>query len=193
MLGSRKTALWLATWGTLAASATAAFADGTSVARPSYAPPAFSWTGIYIGGNVGYTWAQSEHCDSVDVHCTGGAPNFPEADPRGAFGGLTAGYNYQTGSIVLGIEGDYSFTRLKDTTPGTASFDCVGGCTTELGNFGTIRARVGYAYWTSLTYITAGLAFTEWKGKIGSPVVLQAGSSTYIPHLAHAELERVRF
>ena len=178
MVGSSKTALWSATLGALATSATAAFADGMYGARPSYAPPAFSWTGLYIGGNVGYAWAQSEHCHGVDVPCTGGAPNFPEADPRGAFGGLTAGYNYQTGRFVLGIEGDYNFTHLKDTTPSTATFGCAGGCTTELGNFGTVRARLGYAYWTTLAYFTAGLAFTEWTGKIGSPVVLQAGSST---------------
>src|SRR6516162_617633 len=172
MLGSRKTALRLATLGTLAASATAACADGMYGARPSYAPPAFSWTGLYIGGNVGYAWAQSEHCEGANVPCTGGAPNFPEADARGGFGGLTAGYNYQTGRFVLGIEGDYNFTHLKDTTPSTATFGCAGGCTTELGNFGTVRARLGYAYWTTLAYFTAGLAFTEWTGKIGSPVVL---------------------
>jgi len=178
MLGSRKTALWPATLGALAASATAAFADGMYAARPSYAPLAFSWAGLYIGGNVAYAWAQSEHCEGANVPCSGGAPNFPEADPRGGFGGLTAGYNYQTGRFVLGIEGDYNFTNLKDTTPSTATFGCAGGCTTELGNFGTVRGRLGYAYWTTLTYFTVGLAFTEWRGKIGSPVVLQASSST---------------
>jgi outer membrane immunogenic protein len=178
MVGRRKTALWLATLVILTASATAAFPDGMYKARPSYAPPAFSWTGLYIGGNVGYAWAQSAHCDGEDVQCTGGAPNFPEADPRGAFGGLTAGYNYQTDSIVLGIEGDYNFAHLNATSPSTATFACAGGCTTELENFGTIRARLGYAYWTTLTYFTAGLAITEWRGKFGSPVVFQAGSST---------------
>ena len=127
---------------------------------------------------MGYAWAQSEHCDGEDVHCSGGAPTFPEADPHGGFGGLTAGYNYQTHNVVIGFEGDYNFAHVKDTAPSTATFGCAGGCTTELGNFGTVRARLGYAYWTTLTYLTAGVAFTEWKGKIGSPIVLQAGSST---------------
>ena len=73
MVGSRKTALWSATLGALATSATAAFGDGMYGGHPSYAPPAFSWTGLYIGGNVGYAWAQSEHCEGANVPCSGGA------------------------------------------------------------------------------------------------------------------------
>jgi outer membrane immunogenic protein len=176
MLPIRKIAFWLVTLGALGAGATSAFADGYRGPARRYAPPPFSWTGFYMGGTVGYAWANSEHCDRAD--CSGGAPTFPEPDPRGAFVGLTAGYNYQVSSnIVIGIEGDYNFAHLKATVPSTATFGCAGGCTTELGNFGTIRGRVGYAYGTSLAYFTAGVAFTEWKGKIGIPT-LQSGSST---------------
>src|SRR5262249_48124738 len=32
---------------------------------PVYAPPAFSWTGCYIGGNIGAAWAHSEWQDSL--------------------------------------------------------------------------------------------------------------------------------
>jgi outer membrane immunogenic protein len=91
---------------------------------------------------------------------------------------LTAGYNYQLGSIVVGIEGDYNFLHMNDTVPSTNTFGCAGGCTTELDNFGTVRGRLGYAYGRALGYFTAGVAFTEWKGSIGSPVVLGEGSST---------------
>jgi len=177
MVLGRKTALWLTASCAVVSAATSTFADGYR-GRAQDAPPPFSWTGLYIGGNAGYAWARSEHCEGANVHCSGGAPSFPEADPSGVFGGLTLGYNYQTRIFVIGIEGDYNFARLKDTTPSTATFGCAGGCTTELGNFGTVRARFGYAYGTSLTYFTAGVAFTEWRGKIGNPVVLQAGSST---------------
>jgi outer membrane immunogenic protein len=173
----RKTALWLPASCAVVFAIAPTFADEYP-GRSLYAPPPFSWTGPYIGGSVGYAWAQSEHCDGADVQCSGGAPTFPEADPRGGFGGLTAGYNYQAGNFVIGLEGDYNFAHLKDTAVGTATFGCAGGCTTELGNFGTVRARLGYAYWTALTYFTVGVAFTEWRGKIGSPIVLQAGSST---------------
>jgi outer membrane immunogenic protein len=176
MVSIRKTALRLTASCGIALAAAPAVADGYRGPAEHVQPP-FSWTGFYIGANVGYAWARSEHCDGANVDCSGGAPTFPEADPSGAFGGLTVGYNYQTRNFVLGIEGDYNFAHMKNTTPGTATFVCIGGCTTELGNFGTVRARLGYAYWTSLTYFTVGLAFTDWKGKIGSPAVLQAGSS----------------
>jgi outer membrane immunogenic protein len=45
------------------AAASAGAADMS--ARPVYAPPApapvYSWTGIYWGGNVGYSWGQSKN------------------------------------------------------------------------------------------------------------------------------------
>jgi outer membrane immunogenic protein len=175
MMSIQKTALWLAASCVVAFGATSAFADGYR-GRAKYAPRPFSWTGLYIGGNVGYAWGHSEHCDRAD--CSGGAPTFPEPDPRGVFGGVTAGYNYQFGSVVIGIEGDYNFANVKETVPSTATFGCAGGCTTELNNFGTVRGRLGYAFGTILPYFTAGVAFTEWKGSIGKPVVLASGSST---------------
>jgi len=66
---------------------------------PVYAPPPFSWTGFYIGANVGGGWAQGTIVDTV----TGGSFG---TGTRGAFvGGGQLGYNYQVGNLVFGVEG----------------------------------------------------------------------------------------
>ena len=62
---------------------------------PVYAPPPFTWTGFYIGANVGGTWGQG----TVTDNATGGTFGTGE---RGAFaGGGQLGYNYQIGNVVF--------------------------------------------------------------------------------------------
>src|SRR6478609_12037709 len=52
---------------------------------------AYSWAGPYLGGNLGYAWG------SVDNNPT---------NPSGFSGGVQAGYNWQSGPLVFGVEGD---------------------------------------------------------------------------------------
>jgi outer membrane immunogenic protein len=66
---------------------------------PVYAPPPFSWTGFYIGGNVGGGWAQGTVTDTV----TGGS--FGSGTVGSFVGGGQVGFNYQTGYVVWGVEG----------------------------------------------------------------------------------------
>ena len=61
---------------------------------------AYSWAGPYLGGNVGYAWG------SVD--------NSP-TKPSGFVGGVQAGYNWQHGTWVFGLEGDIQATGAEDT------------------------------------------------------------------------------
>jgi outer membrane immunogenic protein len=66
---------------------------------PVYAPPPFTWTGLYIGANVGGGWGQG----TVTDNATGGTFGTGE---RGSFaGGGQLGYNYQVGNVVFGVEG----------------------------------------------------------------------------------------
>ena len=66
---------------------------------PYYAPPLFNWTGWYFGGNVGGGWAQGTVVDTA----TGGSFG---ANNGGSFiGGGQAGFNYQIGNAVFGLEG----------------------------------------------------------------------------------------
>ena len=101
---------------------------------------AFSWAGPYLGGNLGYGWG------SVDNNPT---------KPSGFAGGVQAGYNWQSGRLVFGIEGDLQATGADDTfAPWKFSNPW----------FGTVRGRVGYAFNNVLIYGTGGLAFGELRG-----------------------------
>ena len=56
--------LFLATTALVVLAATSAGA-ADMYARPAYAPPppplpVYSWTGLYFGGNVGYSWGQAK-------------------------------------------------------------------------------------------------------------------------------------
>lgn len=66
--------------------------------EPVYAPPAFSWTGMYFGGHAGYEWGKLDGSDLLGL-----VPTSLNAD--GWLGGIQLGYNYQFGrNIVAGTE-----------------------------------------------------------------------------------------
>ena len=101
----------------------------------------YSWAGPYLGGNLGYDWG------SVDNNPT---------KPSGFEGGVQAGYNWQTGALVFGVEGDIEATGADDTfAPWKFSNPW----------FGTLRGRVGYAFNNILFYGTGGLAFGELRAE----------------------------
>ncbi|RDJ25286.1 porin family protein [Bosea caraganae] len=150
----------VAALGILAAGAASA-ADLPSrkgpVAAPYY-PPAFTWTGFYIGANAGYAWGQ------VDSSALGTLNSFD--DPDGFVGGGQVGYNYQIGQWVLGVEADFQGADLK----ATASDPFFGlRASNELNWFGTVRGRVGYAFDRFLPYVTGGFAYGNVKNKISGP------------------------
>jgi outer membrane immunogenic protein len=101
----------------------------------------YSWAGPYLGGNLGYAWG------SIDNNPT---------KPSGFAGGAQAGYNWQTGPWVFGVEGDIEVTGAADTfAPWKFSNPW----------FGTVRGRAGYAFNNILFYGTGGLAFGELRGE----------------------------
>ena len=83
----------------------------------------------------------------------------------GGFIGGTAGYNWQIGPWVLGIEGDFSWANIAGSSATCGSATVLPhGCGTTLQDFGTLRGRVGYPIGPSGTwmpYITGGLAVGE--------------------------------
>ncbi|MCG6204904.1 porin family protein [Rhodopseudomonas sp. HC1] len=139
--------LAMATATILAAGATAAQAAdmGYYGSRTPYTVNqplnAFSWAGPYLGGNLGYSFG------NVTNNIT---------KPSGFSGGVQGGYNWQSGNIVFGLEGDIQFSTADDTF---APY--------KFSNpwFGTARGRVGYAMNDVLLYATGGLAFGQLKGQ----------------------------
>jgi outer membrane immunogenic protein len=78
---------------------------------PVYAPPPFSWTGFYVGGNIGGAWANR------DVTDTFLGVNFNSGNNNGVFiGGVQLGYNWQINYFVLGIEADFDGAANNNNT-----------------------------------------------------------------------------
>lgn len=114
------------------------------VAAPVYLPPAFTWTGFYIGANAGYGWGDVKTSSVVGF-----------SDPDGFVGGGQIGYNYQIGQVVFGVEADFQGADLSSRVD-----NALGDfATTELNWFGTVRGRIGYAFDRFLPYITGGFAY----------------------------------
>ena len=74
--------------------------------------PIFTWTGVYLGGQIGYGWGSDSGFDPVTgtalVTSVGG-------NPSGVVGGAHVGYQYQINQWVLGLEGSVDGTGLTNT------------------------------------------------------------------------------
>ena len=138
-------------------------ATAADLRRPlPYAAPAapympyFSWTGFYIGGNGGYGWGESRW-------------NFPggttgDFNVSGGAIGVTAGYNYQIGPTVLGVEADIDWTSIR----GNTNANCGPTCFTNNTWLTTVRGRAGYAIDRLLPYVTGGAAIGNVKAHLGT-------------------------
>jgi high affinity Mn2+ porin len=153
--------------GLLALTGSAAAAD-LPVKAPPPAATAYDWTGVYVGGHIGYAAGSSRW--SAEPGLTGSLDLFNGFDAfKGTgsyFEGFQAGYNYMAPSrLLLGVEADVSF---PNTIGGASIFSSVSTGTASYAEqvefSGTLRGRVGYApnlgttHW--LFYATGGFAFS---------------------------------
>jgi outer membrane immunogenic protein len=163
-------------------------------------PAQFSWAGGYFGLNAGGVLDRN---DPGQLRLT--SPGFVFIDPQGAFAGFPSpffgipggfqnvpiahsrsggsfigggqiGYNWQSGNIVYGVEGDAQVLRSRDRLSGQLleffpGFLPTGNITRNtFANYSierdwqaTFRGRVGYAWDRLLVYATGGLAVTSLK------------------------------
>ncbi|HEU5020173.1 MAG TPA: outer membrane protein [Pseudolabrys sp.] len=129
------------------------------VKAPAYMAPApvgFSWTGFYIGANVGWGWSNGDGTfyglGPVGVPVSGSGD--------GVLGGGQIGYNWQTGSFIFGIETDFQGSSGEGDLNGSAGGVAITGGTLKTPWFGTIRGRIGYAPWDrGMIYVTGGGAY----------------------------------
>jgi outer membrane immunogenic protein len=143
----------LATAGSVAAVG----ATGTAQAAPPAPPPAPIWTGWYVGLNAGMHWQHSS--DST----TGGySPLADQTSAPGFIGGGQMGYNWQTGNVVFGLEGDIdglTGTAGGSNLVGLPFGNTKGFFTNSIHWLSTIRGRVGLAAGDNFAYVTGGAAF----------------------------------
>jgi outer membrane immunogenic protein len=105
------------------------------------------WAGFYIGVNGGGGWAKDKF--SVD-------PALRNSKPSGGLVGGHAGYNWQSGNVVGGLETDFDGAFISKT------FMPERGVTfkDKTDELATVRARLGYLVLPNLlAYGTAGAAW----------------------------------
>ena len=162
----------LALVGLAATTMLSGAALAADISRPVYkAPPAgalpvtYDWTGFYIGGHVGYGWADKHWTDAFGLNTSHTSDGF--------LGGGQAGFNYQINQLVLGIEGDVSWANLKGgsaqtfglAAPITSTFN------SEVDWTSTLTGRLGVAFDRWLVYGKGGVA---WAGDRYSTTRFQA-------------------
>jgi outer membrane immunogenic protein len=128
-------------------------------------PPVFTWTGVYVGGQVGYGFGRDRILTPAAV--TGFSPN-------GVVGGAHIGYNYQVAQFVFGLEGDVDGASYKGTVATPAGFTD----TTRIAIDGSVRGRIGYAFDRALFYATGGAAFASIQNSYRAP----GGAFTSLGH-----------
>jgi outer membrane immunogenic protein len=141
-------------------------------------PAAYRWSGFYVGANLGYGWGdQAIERSTTVVLPPGMFPTSLASDPRGVLGGIQAGYNYQSGPAVFGVETDIAYADISRSGTFAGSFagtNFSAAGEQKLDWFGTLRGRIGYLpsdRW--LVYATGGLAYGH--GKSSTSSVVNAG------------------
>jgi opacity protein-like surface antigen len=164
------------------ASSAASAADITLLQRP----PAliWSWSGLYIGGHIGYGWGRDPF---TDVIFAGKAP-LTDVKSKGPVGGFHAGANWQSGAWVGGVEIDLSGTNIKGSSSVSSTLteddSTASTSVTQTDKFdllGSARARLGYLVWPDvLLYGTGGLAWTRFVQSRDESIVLTSPGGTAI-------------
>jgi len=149
-----------------------------SVTSGALAAPAFTWTGAYVGLNVGGAWSNFRNLDAVGPNCWWCANNYGRNESN-IVGGGQIGYNFQMdNSVVLGLEAQIgrglfnSATHAYDPThltPDTSVSDNV---------FGVAAARVGYSFGQTMIYAKGGLSVAQINYKWVDPTYSAWASNT---------------
>jgi outer membrane immunogenic protein len=182
--------LMIALGAVAALSASASAADlpaRTYTKAPISADPNYDWSGFYVGVNAGGAWGTfgsrtttdfnpaplngplvyniSNPAENVAALAVLGAQNL---DASSFAGGAQAGYNWQRGRLVVGIETDIEYVHLRGAVSRTGPMPFLGGffsmtvaSQASADWLFTLRPRVGFAHYNWFFYGTGGLAVTE--------------------------------
>ena len=131
-------------------------ASAADLRRPAPAPVpvvyAYNWSGFYIGGHIGGAWV--DRCLTL---ATGGEAC---ADGSGFVGGGQAGFNWQTGQFVFGVEFSGSFADLDgDVSAGVLPNGWY--YSSQHKSLWMLTGRVGWAFDRALLYVTGGGAWAR--------------------------------
>ena len=130
-------------------------ADLPVKAPPMVAPPPFSWTGFYMGVNLGGKNSKFNETLSTPT----ASLSFTSSGTSGIVGGGQFGYMWQSSQWVFGVEGDFDGTSLgRSVTAVTTVGPFIPGDTLSVRNNweASARGRLGWAADRTLFYVTGG-------------------------------------
>ena len=104
------------------------------------APVGTSWSGFYIGGNLGAAFDPNDL--SIKDLSEEQDLTLKFSNDTEFIGGVHGGYNWQMGTWVVGVEGDFDFAE-------------------NINYLASVRGRLGWALGSWLLYGTAGVAFID--------------------------------
>jgi opacity protein-like surface antigen len=145
-------------------------------AAPAYVP---EWAGFYFGIHSGGGWAHS----SFDVPGLRRFPisTFPDTAASGGVFGGHAGYNWQYGPFVSGVEADFSGAGIKETAAFFVGAPISGTFARELkiDGLASARGRLGYALLPNvLVFGTAGLGWAHTRLTVSDPLGIMGAPGT---------------
>jgi outer membrane immunogenic protein len=139
-------------------------------------PPAFSWTGFYIGVVAGADNESANFNTAIapgpelgvpsDLAAVSSAGTFRD-NSVGFIGGGEIGYNFQVSQFVLGVEGDAEYSGARPGRTITNVLPAVAPNTVTLNTsvrsdyLATIRGRAGIVFDRFLIFGTGGVAFAD--------------------------------
>jgi outer membrane immunogenic protein len=148
--------------------ATRSMAADLSMSAPVYkapvvAPPPYTWTGFYVGGNIGYGWGEVKP-GTINFYQPAntfvGSISGINYNIDGVIGGLQAGYNWQYNNMVLGLETDFSGAGIDGNVTDPVNNYKV---TSQIDWLATVRGRLGVTFGRVFPYLTGGLAIGHVK------------------------------
>ncbi len=185
-------------------TATAIVATILGFSTPAAAQTADDWTGFYVGGQIGYGFQPGDGDETIrfdtDLDGTfgdtvntsaganafspgycGGAANGPTPgdgcndDRDGIEYGAHVGFDYDTGGLVLGIVGEYSRPRIRDSVSAFSTTPARYTMTRTLRDVFAVRGRVGLDAGSTLLYATGGVV----RGSIRNSFSTSNGANSF--------------
>jgi outer membrane immunogenic protein len=137
--------------------------------RPPPPVPVFSWTGCYVGGNIGGLWVNKE--------ITGPFGGSVSGDANSWAAGVQGGCNYQfAGGFVIGIQGDYDWTNAGVERNSVFFANTTTSLTAK--SVASLTGRIGYGWDRFLLYAKGGVAWERDELTFTFPAAIVTFSDT---------------